>query len=170
MKTPTGTHSCDRSVDRRTFLSDATLLAVAVLSQLGASRSVMAQTLGLITGEPAPTGGTSYALPTSDGAFADTANKVLLVRANNSVYAFSLACPHRGASLVWHGDESRVYCPKHKAKFLPDGVHDSGRATRDLDRHPLRREGERVVVDIAIQLRADSNSAAWNAASLRLAA
>ena len=41
---------------------------------------------------------------------------------------------------LWHAAESRVYCPKHKVRFRPDGMHDSGRATRSLDRYDLRLE------------------------------
>lgn len=170
MNAPADNSGCGRLVDRRAFLSDAALIAVALLAGLGASTRAQAQSLGVLTAEPIATGGLSYAIPPTDGAAVDVVNKVLIVRASNAADAFSLACPHRGALLVWHGDESRVYCPKHKARFTPDGTHDSGRASRSLDRHAIRREGARLVVDTSVRLRADLDTAAWNSASINLSA
>jgi len=170
MNAPAKNSGCSHVVDRRAFLADASVIAMALLAQLGVSTRVQAQSLGVVTAEPIATGGLSYAIPLVDGAAADVANKILVVRANNTVYAFSLACPHRGALMVWHGDESRVYCPKHKAQFTPDGTHDRGRASRNLDRHAIRREGARLVVDTSVQLRADLDTPAWTAAVIKLSA
>ena len=85
------------------------------------------------------------------------------------VYAFSLACPHRGARLEWHAAERRVFCPEHEARFRPDGAHDSGRRTRALDRHDLRREGNRLIVQLDARRRADQDAAAWEAATVVVA-
>ena len=170
MNAPAKSPGCNHVIDRRSVLTEASLIAVGLLAQLGASTRVQAQSLGVVTADPIATGGLSYAVPVVDGAAVDVANKLLIMRTNNTVYAFSLACPHRGALMEWQGDASRVYCPKHKAQFTPDGTNNGGRASRSLDRHPIRREGTRVVVDTSVQLRADSDAAAWTAAVIKLAA
>ena len=105
-----------------------------------------------------------YDLPRSDGVAVDSDNEVILARWQGHVYAFSLRCTHRGTRLVWHADESRVFCPKHKARFRPDGAHDSGRITRSLDRYGLRLEGGAVVVELDMLYRLDEDPAGWTAA------
>ena len=65
---------------------------------------------------------------------------------------------------LWHAAESRVYCPKHKARSRPDGIHDSGRATRSLDRYDLRLEGNAIAVDREALHRVDEDPRGWNAA------
>jgi nitrite reductase/ring-hydroxylating ferredoxin subunit len=98
----------------------------------------------------------------------DSANDVILARWQNRVYAFSLRCPHRGTKLEWHADESRVFCPKHKARFRPDGAHDSGRNTRSLDRYDLHLDGSAVVVELDMLHRIDEDPAGWNAAAINV--
>jgi nitrite reductase/ring-hydroxylating ferredoxin subunit len=105
-----------------------------------------------------------YALPAVDGALVDAENELLLVRWAGRVHAFSLSCPHRGATLRWQGNAAGVFCPKHKARFAPDGAHVGGRRTRALDRYPIRREGSLVVVELATPLKQDADAAAWAAA------
>jgi nitrite reductase/ring-hydroxylating ferredoxin subunit len=109
-----------------------------------------------------------YDLPQADGVAIDSANDVILARWQGHVYAFSLLCPHRGTRLVWHADESRVFCPKHKARFRADGAHDSGRSTRSLDRYALHLEGGAVVVELDTLYRVDENPAGWNAAVIAI--
>jgi nitrite reductase/ring-hydroxylating ferredoxin subunit len=111
----------------------------------------------------------SYTIPAADGVYVDAATDVILARWQNQVYAFSIACPHRGATLEWRPAENRVFCPKHKARFRPDGAHDSGRQSRDLDRFDIRRAGEQVIVDLDGLRRADTDSAAWLSAVVRVA-
>jgi|GEM_PF-3526613 len=98
-----------------------------MLAGLGASKRVQAQLLGVVTAEPNAAGGLSDAIPAADGAAADVANKILVVRTNNAVYAFSLA-------------------------------------------HAVRREGDRVVVDVSVRRRTDLEAAAWTAAVVKLPA
>jgi nitrite reductase/ring-hydroxylating ferredoxin subunit len=111
----------------------------------------------------------AYRLPAADGATVDAANDLIIARWQGRVYAFSLRCPHRGTRLEWHADEARIFCPKHKARFRPDGAHDSGRSTRDLDRYGVRRQGEELIVNFAILYRADQNAAAWEGSTVQVA-
>lgn len=164
---------CGHRVDRREFVRRATLLAGGVLASLAATdvagaaaRLVVAEIEDLTPDATLPL--RRYRLPTADGAFIDAGNELLIVRWNRQVFAFALACPHRGATLEWRTAQGEVYCPKHKARFRPDGAHSGGRASRDLDRFPVHLEGAELVVDLATRLRADRDAAAWAAAVLTL--
>ena len=90
---------------------------------------------------------------------------MILVRWRERAYAFSTKCPHRGARLEWHPSEDRDFCPKHTARFRPDGAHDSGRKSRDLDRYDIRREGTSLVIRLDALRRADTDPTGWAAAT-----
>lgn len=153
------------TMGRRVFLQRAGLAAAAALAALGAApSSAFAATVSTI--KPGRTLGNSrsYRMLATDGVYVDAANEVILARWQNQIYAFSLACPHRGATLEWRQAENRVFCPKHKARFRPDGAHDSGRESRDLDRFDIRRVGTGVAVALDAKLRSDTDVAAWRAA------
>ena len=158
-----GAHQCALAVDRRAFLR-ASALGVLVALVGEAALPSLAQAIGSVT----PTSGRApelrYALPAAEGVAVDESNEVILVRWQGRAYAFSTKCPHRGGKLEWHADESRVYCPKHKARFRPDGAHDSGRSTRALDRFDIRREGTALVIRLDVLRRADTDPAGWSAA------
>jgi nitrite reductase/ring-hydroxylating ferredoxin subunit len=158
---------CARVVDRRAFLRQTAAAAGAVLVGLGAAPQLLGAEVREVAAEPAPPSKPvrQYIIPSTDGASVDVANEVLLVRWTGRLYAFDLACPHRGARLQWQG-AGGVSCPKHKARFAADGAHVGGRRTRDLDRYAVRIIGSRVEVDLGTRLRADVNAAAWAAASV----
>lgn len=114
---------------RRAFLRDVGAV-VATLFAAGAAASPAAALASAVS-ETRATGVRgmlrTYALPSTDSISVDVDNEVILARWQNYVHAFSLKCPHRGARLEWHESEERIFCPKHKARFLADGSHDSGR-------------------------------------------
>jgi nitrite reductase/ring-hydroxylating ferredoxin subunit len=161
---------CPLVVDRRAFLVRTALATAATLATLGASPG---DAFAAAVRHIAPLGSTgaqrSYGIPAEDGVYIDAGDDVILARWQGRAYAFSLKCPHRGTPLEWHANESRVFCPKHKARFRPDGAHDSGRASRDLDRYQIRRQGDTVIVDLGVRYRVDQNAAAWQAAMVQLA-
>ena len=109
-----------------------------------------------------------YPLPAHDGVAVDETASVILARSAGVVYAFSLKCPHKGTALRWQAAARRFQCPKHKSRYQPDGVFISGRATRSMDRHAVRREGEIVVVELGRVYREDSDPRAWEAACVRV--
>ena len=111
----------------------------------------------------------SYPLPGSDGVTIDREAQVILVRYQNRVYAFALACPHQNTALRWNGEQSIFQCPKHKSKYRPDGSFISGRATRGMDRHAIRRAGNAVTVDLQAVFEQDEDGAAWTGAVVKLA-
>ncbi len=156
------------AASRRAFLRDMGVM-VATLIAAGASASSAGALVHTISEtRPSATGGTlrTYTLPSTDSISIDEANAVILARWQNRVYAFSLKCPHRGTRLEWIENENRIFCPKHKARFMADGAHESGRRSRDLDRYRITRESNSVVVDLGTILREDIDLTAWTAAVL----
>ena len=156
-------------VSRRAFLRNAALAAAATMAAIGlAPGTALAEAVHAVVPLGAAGAQRAYRIPAADGVFIDADSEVILVRWQGLGYAFSLACPHRGARLEWHADEGRVFCPKHKARFRPDGAHDSGRRTRNLDRYDIRRQGATLVVALDQVRRADVDPAAWAAAVVSL--
>ena len=48
------------------------------------------------------------------------------------------------------------------------GTYTSGRATRNMDRFPVRHSGDTVVVDVSRLIQSDTNKAQWDAAAIQL--
>lgn len=159
--------SCFFSVDRRAFLR-ATALGVLGALAGEAALPTLAGAVGTTTPTSVGTLELRYALPSADGVAVDESNEVILVRWQQRAYAFSTKCPHRGARLEWRSAEGRVFCPKHKARFRPDGAHDSGRQSRDLDRYDIRREGTSLVISLHTLRRADTDPDGWAAATVTI--
>ncbi|HUP89734.1 MAG TPA: Rieske 2Fe-2S domain-containing protein [Longimicrobiales bacterium] len=111
----------------------------------------------------------SYAIPAADGAQIDKTNEVILVRWHDEAYAFALSCPHRKTSLRWEPENTRFQCPKHHSKYQPDGSFISGKATRHMDRYPIRLQGNALVVDTTEKIKSDVNGAAWQSAVVKIA-
>jgi Rieske Fe-S protein len=110
----------------------------------------------------------TYPIPAADGVTIDRTNQIIVVRFQNKIYAFSLACPHENTALRWLADENRFRCPRHESRYQPDGVFITGRATRNMDRLPIRRSGGNVVVDLVNMYRSDKDKAAWDTAAVAL--
>lgn len=160
-------------VDRREFVKRASIIAAGVLAAMtdaGLARADGRWTVDETSPVDGLAGGARqrYVVPASDGALIDANAELLIVRWLGQVSAFALRCPHRGAKLEWRSGAAEVYCAKHKAHFRPDGVHASGRATRNLDRHPIRRVGDQLEVDLTVRLRADQDATAWRDAIVTL--
>lgn len=153
--------SCDLS--RRAFVQSAAALAAALVGlpprlRAGGFRSIDGRASGAEK---------SYPIPAEDGVSIDKANEVILVRNMGHVFAFALSCPHQNTALRWVPDAGgRFECPKHHSKYKPNGAFVSGRATRNMDRLPIRREGDEIMVDADHMIRQDQDAAAWEAASV----
>ena len=156
---------CPIATGRRRFLRDTGLAVIAALVASGL-RPGFALAGAVAEIRPVRTRGAlcSYVIDANDGVMIDVANEVILARSRGKVYAFSLRCPHKGTRLVWHEEESRIFCPKQKARFLAEAQHVSGRKTRDLDRYAIRREGREVVVDTDTVFREDGDNSRWQSA------
>jgi nitrite reductase/ring-hydroxylating ferredoxin subunit len=160
--------ACDAVTTRRDFLREAaSLVACAAALGVGPDSSLgfpvrLSAPLRILGGEAV------YPIPPQDGATIDRDHEVIVVRSQDRIYAFALWCPHQRTALRWQDEERRFRCPKHKSTFQPDGAFVSGRATRALDRHPLRREGETVVVDLSTVLQEDKDPERWGQALVQL--
>jgi nitrite reductase/ring-hydroxylating ferredoxin subunit len=166
-------HSCPAAdavgAERRAFLRDAALAVAAALTAVGGAASgAFAQPLAFTA--PLDVAGDVrwYAIPAADGASIDREHEVILVRWQGAAYAFNLACPHQNTALRWQERDARFQCPKHKSKYRPDGTFIEGRATRGMDRFAVRREGDRVGVDVERLFREDRDAAGWAGAVVRL--
>jgi len=158
---------CPLQSNRRAFLRSAALGVIASLAATGFSPgAALADLVTETKGKRVSAALRSYSVPSGDAVLVDDSNDVIIARYGNRVYAFSRRCPHKGARLVWHEDEDRIFCPKHKARFDASGDHVSGRRSRNLDRYAIRMEGRQVVVDTATLLREDENPRGWERAAI----
>ena len=156
------------AIQRREFVR-AGALALASLGLLGlgagTAGAMCVGEIGALAGKSGDRHGEKrYAIPTVDGASIDKDNSVIIARAGGRVYAFSLGCPHQNTSLRWDADDRLFMCPKHKSHYRPDGTFIDGRATRDMDRLAIRRDGQALVVEVDTLYQQDLNAAQWAAA------
>ena len=147
---------------RRDFLQHG-VCALAAAGTLGVAVDAAALPVTFVTGEVVAEE-RHYPVPAADGVTVDRAAQVILVRVGRSVYAMALACPHQNAVVKWVEADHRFQCTKHDSRYTPDGTYTSGRATRNLDRFPIRLEGDTVVVATDRVYRSDQDRGGWSAA------
>ena len=107
-----------------------------------------------------------YPFPASDGVTIDRKQQVIIVRFQGHVYAFNLSCPHENTALKWLPKDMRFQCPKHESKYQPNGTFMSGRATRNMDRLKVGRDGDALLVDLSQIVKSDTDPAGWAAATI----
>lgn len=105
-----------------------------------------------------------YPIPPTDGAAVDSKNEVILCRVGTDVFAFALSCPHQNTALKVLSKNRGFQCPKHKSRYEPNGTFIEGRATRNMDRLPVSRDGNFIVVDADVAIASDTDAARWAAA------
>lgn len=105
-----------------------------------------------------------YPIPASDGVAVDRAAQVMIVRVQNEIVALSMVCPHQNAAVKWIEGDHRFQCTRHNSRYEPAGTYISGRATRNLDRFPVRREEGSLLVDVSRVYQSDRDPAGWRAA------
>jgi len=161
--------ACGVAGSRRQFLKEAALAATGVFIALGLGRrEAVAMPLARAFGTRTPLGtSVTYPLPAGDGATIDTENEIIIARYQGAIYAFDLSCPHQRTMLRWLAEDNRFQCPKHKSKYEPNGKFISGRATRNMDRHPIKLEAGKLVVDTDTIIESDKNPAAWESAFVK---
>ena len=108
----------------------------------------------------------SFPIPAADGVSIDKGSGVILVRYQGKVMAFNLACPHENTALRWKQGSGKFECPKHNSRYTPEGKFIDGRATRNMDRLPVKRDGNNVVVDLSDMIKSDQKPAEWAAAMI----
>lgn len=148
--------------DRRAFLRAAALAVASAMAALAATpREAAALSFSLARAHRVEGDEVSYPIPGEDGATIDRENEVILVRWKGELFAFALSCPHQNNALKWRPDDTRFQCPKHKSRYRPDGTFISGKATRNMDRFPIRRQGKHAVVDLAKLYESDKHKVQW---------
>jgi Rieske Fe-S protein len=164
-----GCGRCADPDDRREFLRQAALMVAGAIAGAAGAAST-ASALPVRFGEPLGSSGNelSYPVPGADGATVDRDNGVIVVRYQGKAYAFNLSCPHENAAVRWKAAVSRFECSRHDSRYQPDGVYTSGRATRNMDRFALKRNGSTLVVDVSRLIQSDTQKAQWEAAVVSL--
>jgi nitrite reductase/ring-hydroxylating ferredoxin subunit len=151
---------------RREFICRS--CAVLTLAGVGLSTAKLAALpIAPIEGRGAATD-RRYPIPSTDSVNIDHQTQVIIVRAAGHAFAFNLACPHENAAVKWVANDHRFQCTKHDSRYQPDGEHISGRATRNMDRFAVKRDGAELVVDLEHLIRSDQDAAGWAAATVAL--
>ena len=157
-------------VGRRDFLRDGALAVAGVLAAFGVAPSrAAAAPLEFVSALGGRREEKRYPIPAADAVQIDKDNGVILARWQDKVYLFSLACPHQNTALRWSDDDKQFVCPKHHSRFGGDGsyVDRSGRATRDMDRFDIHRDGNDVVGNLD-KMYAEHEDAGWSTAFVAL--
>ncbi|MCX6552112.1 MAG: Rieske 2Fe-2S domain-containing protein [Acidobacteria bacterium] len=159
--------ACVGRDDRRDFLKHAAALVAGAVAGLGATAR-SAGALPIAFGRPLEASGNelTYPIPAADGATIDRDNGVIVVRNQGQVFAFNLSCPHENAAVRWKAALGRFECSRHDSQYTPAGVYTSGRATRNMDRFPVKKNGSTLVVDVSRLIQSDQQKAAWDGAAV----
>ena len=164
-------HDCFIPSDRRRFLRDSFLSVAGALIAVGMRKAdAFAMPMAFTEATRSTDSMHSYSIPVGDGAQIDKTNGVILVRWQGAVYAFDLSCPHQNTALKWDERDHAFNCPKHHSQFRPNGeyIAESGRATRNMDRFAIAKEGSEIRVDVDKLYREDNDSAQWIAALVKV--
>ena len=149
---------------RRQFLREGGC-SLFTLAALGFSVDLAALPVSGIDGEGTQAERT-YPIPATDGVNVDRDAQVILVRYQNKLFAMALACPHENAAVRWLPKDQRFQCSRHDSKYTPQGTYLSGRATRNLDRFPIRVAAGSAIVTVDRVFHSDRQPEAWNAATV----
>ena len=156
-------------VERRAFLRDATLAVAGIFVALGAATSdARALPVRMASALSHRGDERTYPVPIADGATIDKDESLIVARWQGAVYVFSLACPHQNTALKWAPSDAQFQCPKHHSKYRPDGSFIEGRATRGMDRFAIRRDNDKVVVDLDKLYQQDKDPVEWKAAVIEV--
>ena len=109
-----------------------------------------------------------FQIPAADSVNIDRQSQTILVRYQNSIFAFALACPHEHAAVKWLPKDRRFQCSKHDSQYQSNGTYTAGKATRNLDRFAIRREDAFIVVDLQHWFESDKNPSGWASAVVPL--
>ncbi len=161
--------ACPGGTSRRQMLGRMSTAALAAMVGVELWAGA-AEAVPVVAGSGQQTGPDEhrYPIPAADGVTIDRDTQVIVVRFQGHAYVFNLACPHENTALRWRAQDGRFQCPRHESKYQPDGTFVSGRATRNMDRFAIRRDGDSLVVDLNRLFRSDQQPQDWSAATVQL--
>ena len=166
---------CSIGTGRREFLANSLgpLVALASLSMFLPVSEIVALSASSNPSEAGPNHiaarvSVSYPIPTADGVSIDKTHDLMICRSDSSLFAFALACPHQNTALRALPGVAGFQCPRHKSRYQPNGTFVSGRATRNMDRLPISREGDVIEVNVDVAIRSDKEPQKWAAAMVKL--
>jgi nitrite reductase/ring-hydroxylating ferredoxin subunit len=154
----------DEGTSRREFLRATGYLGLAA-GLLGLPSTAAALPIGVVDGVQNGAD-RRYPIPAADGVNIDRASQLIVVRTGGHLFVFALSCPHENNPVKWVAKANRFQCTKHDSHYQVDGVHTSGRATRNLDRYVIHRDGDALVVDLHKWVQSDKDPAGWAAATI----
>ncbi len=107
-----------------------------------------------------------FPIPAADSVNIDRSAQMIVVRYQEHAFVFALSCPHQNYALKWVDGDHRFHCTKHDSVYEEDGRHVSGRATRNMDRYAIRRDGDAIVVNVHKWFESDKDPNGWNSAAI----
>jgi cytochrome b6-f complex iron-sulfur subunit len=72
--------------------------------------------------------------------------KIVVLRTEDGVAAFSRRCTDLGCLVSWNKERAQFICPCHQGTFDRTGLNVSGPPPRPLDRLPIIKRGEQLYV------------------------
>jgi nitrite reductase/ring-hydroxylating ferredoxin subunit len=160
---------CALTPHRRLFLKQVAGATIGALVMIGIPPGIAAAVTPTAVRAARRVGSNpAYPIPKADGVQIDKENQVILVRWSDHIYAFNLSCPHENTALRWNSSAAEFQCPRHHSKYRPDGAFISGRATRGMDRFAVKRNGNEIVVDLAVLHQDDTDHPGWAGAAVAL--
>jgi len=76
-------------------------------------------------------------------------HKILVLRTDEGVMAFSRRCTDLGCLVSWNKDREQFVCPCHQGVFDKAGLNIAGPPPRPLDRLEILKRGGQLYVNIA---------------------
>jgi cytochrome b6-f complex iron-sulfur subunit len=75
-------------------------------------------------------------------------HKILVLRTNEGIVAFSRRCTDLGCLVSWNREREQFVCPCHQGIYDKTGLNIAGPPPRPLDRFNIIKRGEQLYVNI----------------------
>lgn len=93
--------------------------------------------------------GTESKIPLGEAVPMDLgAHKILVLRTDEGIVAFSRRCTDLGCLVSWNKEREQFVCPCHQGTFDKTGLNIAGPPPRPLDRFNIIKRGEQLYVNI----------------------
>ena len=93
--------------------------------------------------------GTESKIPLGEAVPMDLGtHKILVLRSNEGIIAFSRRCTDLGCLVSWNKEREQFVCPCHQGTFYKTGLNIAGPPPRPLDRFNIIKRGEQLYVNI----------------------